>query len=516
MIKPGRTSDVPSLDPLAQEERTPDVMSAMAAATRAITLAADEPSLFAAIIESLSFLRHDAFYLSRFCDDARSTLEVVGVWERSGPPPVPVGTRFSRAAYPGLEKISAGAPIFYDDCNTDPRIHETTRRLMVDKMGIHAMALMPLMHCGELLGSLSANRRAPHAHTPEEIQLLVLVAQLTAVALLGIRSRDMLSRKIQLVQALYRAGDALAGIPGEEALLEATPALLVNDVGYVLCWVGLVDHERGVLVSRAGLGKGYRNDPDLVYPLDDPEIAAVAAFHEGRPVVRRDLLARAEAEGWGEIAANAGLRTGVYAPLRAGGQTLGVIGVGSSDERMTDDEIALIAAFANHLAAAILRARMDRERAEQLVQIEEAYDSQARLLEVVRELSTPVIPIHDGILVLPLVGTIDSTRAAQIMDSLLGAIQRDQASVVLLDVTGVPMVDTGVIDHLLRAIRAASLLGARAVLVGITPNVAQTMVQLGVDLGGVVTRGNLQAGIAHALALLGLQIRAAEHAAARR
>lgn len=516
MIKTGPTSDVSSLDPQAAGAKPPDVMSAIIAATQAITLAPDEPSLFAAVIESLSFLGYDLFTLSRFCDDAKTTLELVGVWQRSGPPPLPAGTRLSRAAYPAMDKISAGAPIFYDDCNTDPRIHPTSRVLMVEKMGIQAMSLIPLMHCGEFLGALSANRYAPHVHTPEEIQTLILVAQLTAVALLGIRSRDMLARKIQLVQALYRAGDALAGIPGEAALLEAAPALLVNDVGYVLSWVGLVDHDRGVLVSRGGLGKGYRNDPDLVYPLNNPQLAAVAAFHEGRPVVHRDLLTRSEADGWGEVAASAGLRTGVYVPLRAGGKVLGVIGVGSSDERMSDDEVALIAAFANHLAAAIVRARMDRERAEQLVKIEDAYEGQARLLDLVRELSTPVIPIHDGILVLPLVGTIDSKRAAQIMDSLLGAIQRDHASVVLLDVTGVPMVDTSVIDHLLRAIRAASLLGARAVLVGITPSVAQTMVQLGVDLGGVVTRSNLQAGIAHALTLLGLEIRAEGRAAARR
>ncbi|WP_441293089.1 STAS domain-containing protein [Sorangium sp. KYC3313] len=77
--------------------------------------------------------------------------------------------------------------------------------------------------------------------------------------------------------------------------------------------------------------------------------------------------------------------------------------------------------------------------------------------------------------------------------SLLSAIEREQASVVLIDVTGVPMVDTGVADHLLRAVRAAALLGAEVVLVGIAPTVAQIIVQLGVDLSGVTPRGDLQA-----------------------
>ncbi|WP_437793848.1 GAF domain-containing protein [Sorangium sp. So ce693] len=491
-----------------------DLVPAMIAATRAITCATDEASLFTAAVESLSCLGHDAFYLSRFCDDANSVLEIVGVWKRGGAPPVPAGTRLQRSAYPGLEKIAAGDPILYEDCATDPRLHETTRRLMVDKMGILSMALFPLMHGDRLLGSLSANYGAPHVYSPEERQLLTLVAQLSAVTLLGIRSRKQIDEKVRLVEALYRAGDAVAVISEEAPLLDRTAELLVNEVGYVISWIGLVDPERGALASRAGLGRNFGVDLSIVHPLDSPRSAAVAAFHQGHPVVRHDLHERREAEAWGEAATNAGLRTGVYVPLRAGGEALGVLGVGSSDERITEDEVALIAAFGNQLAAAILRARRDRERTEQLAQLEQAYDHQARLLEVVRELSTPVIPVHDGILVLPLVGTVDSNRSAQIMGSLLSAIEREQASVVLIDVTGVPMVDTGVADHLLRAVRAAALLGAEVVLVGIAPTVAQTIVQLGVDLSGVTTRGDLQAGIAHALRRRGLEIRPLQAAAA--
>jgi rsbT co-antagonist protein RsbR len=124
------------------------------------------------------------------------------------------------------------------------------------------------------------------------------------------------------------------------------------------------------------------------------------------------------------------------------------------------------------------------------------------------ELSTPVIPVHAGVLVLPLVGTLDSARASQIMDSLLGTIQKNGASVVIIDSTGVPTVDTGVIEHLLRTVHAVKLLGARAVLVGISPAIAQTMVQLGVDFGGLTTLGNLQAGVAYALRHIGFEIRA--------
>lgn len=125
----------------------------------------------------------------------------------------------------------------------------------------------------------------------------------------------------------------------------------------------------------------------------------------------------------------------------------------------------------------------------------------------IRELSTPLIPVHTGVLVLPLVGAIDSYRAGQIMDGLLEGISSQQAEVVIMDITGVPVVDTGVGNYLIQAARAAQLLGAQIILVGISAEVAQTIVQLGMDLSGIATMANLQAGIAHAFRLLGLEIR---------
>jgi rsbT co-antagonist protein RsbR len=130
---------------------------------------------------------------------------------------------------------------------------------------------------------------------------------------------------------------------------------------------------------------------------------------------------------------------------------------------------------------------------------------QAQALQI-RELSTPLIPLHTGILALPLVGTIDSYRATQIMETLLEGIARVQADVVIMDITGVPVVDTDVGNHLLQAAQAAELLGARVILVGISAEVAQTMVQLGINLSRIVTLATLQAGIEYALGLQSLAI----------
>jgi len=119
--------------------------------------------------------------------------------------------------------------------------------------------------------------------------------------------------------------------------------------------------------------------------------------------------------------------------------------------------------------------------------------------EALRELSTPLLPIADGVLAVPLVGVIDPERARQIVDNLLHGIASHRAHTAILDVTGIRMMDTEVARALVHAARAAKLVGARVVLTGISPEVAQTLVTLDVDLGGITTLATLASGIAFAL-----------------
>lgn len=124
----------------------------------------------------------------------------------------------------------------------------------------------------------------------------------------------------------------------------------------------------------------------------------------------------------------------------------------------------------------------------------------------IQELSAPIVPIYPGVLLLPLIGRIDGQRATAVLQTLLDGVSHQTASIVLLDITGVPLVDTMVAHHLIQAARAVRLLGAEVVLVGIGPEIAQTMVQLGINLEGIATRADLQTGLAFALNRLGFQI----------
>jgi rsbT co-antagonist protein RsbR len=115
----------------------------------------------------------------------------------------------------------------------------------------------------------------------------------------------------------------------------------------------------------------------------------------------------------------------------------------------------------------------------------------ARQQQELLELSTPVVELWDGILALPLIGTLDSARTQVVMENLLERIVETSAKIAIIEITGVPTVDTLVAQHLLKTVAAARLMGADCIISGIRPQIAQTIVHLGVDLGSVVTKASL-------------------------
>lgn len=128
------------------------------------------------------------------------------------------------------------------------------------------------------------------------------------------------------------------------------------------------------------------------------------------------------------------------------------------------------------------------------------------------ELSTPVVTLWDGVLALPLIGTLDSARTQVVMESLLERIVATGASLAVIDITGVPTVDTITAQHLLKTVAAARLMGADCILSGIRPQIAQTIVHLGVDLGDIITKATLADAFAIALKRRGLTVQRAQAA----
>jgi rsbT co-antagonist protein RsbR len=124
----------------------------------------------------------------------------------------------------------------------------------------------------------------------------------------------------------------------------------------------------------------------------------------------------------------------------------------------------------------------------------------------IAELQTPVLQVWEGVLALPIVGGLDTARAQDMTEALLERIVQTDSEIVILDITGVPVVDTAVAKHLLETVSAARLLGAEVLVVGLTTRTALTLVHLGIDLSGVTTRTTLAKGLELAFARLGLRV----------
>src|SRR5436309_1888685 len=126
--------------------------------------------------------------------------------------------------------------------------------------------------------------------------------------------------------------------------------------------------------------------------------------------------------------------------------------------------------------------------------------------EAIRELSTPVLQVRERLLILPIIGVIDSQRARQLTEQLLRGLRSNRAKVVVIDITGVAAIDSSVANHLVQTVEASRLLGATVIVTGLSPEIAQTLVHIGVQLDKMTTVGDLQGGIEEAERLLGYKV----------
>ncbi len=226
----------------------------------------------------------------------------------------------------------------------------------------------------------------------------------------------------------------------------------------------------------------------------------------GEPLILNDIMENPFTVYVRESFKSSGIRDILIGIMKAGERMLGSLLVINKEGGFTERDGAICTALAAQGAIALENARLIEEANLRIEELARASESQKKLVQTIQEMSTPVMPVYEGIIALPLVGTIDTKRAQQIMENVLSSIAQYQASVVIMDITGVPVMDTGVANHLLQVAKAARLLGSEVIMVGIRPEVAQTIVHLGVDLTGIATQQNLQRGLEYAFRVMGLQI----------
>jgi anti-anti-sigma regulatory factor/HAMP domain-containing protein len=297
------------------------------------------------------------------------------------------------------------------------------------------------------------------------------------------RTKDLSRRNLELSVLIKTNQSISAGLDLNKVLeIAVREAVRIVNVSY--CSIILVEEgmEYGTVASEFSpknqlkpyLGK-------TLYLKDFPMLNE--AHQKRRYVLVVDAQKQELSPKEREMAEKLNMRSVLAVPLTIGEKSFGIMLLSSLGEvkEFTDDEISICQTITNQVAIAIENAHL--------------YSELRQKQQAVFALSTPVLQIRDQVLVLPLIGTIDSARAAQIVEQLLNSIVNTQASVVIIDITGVPVIDTAVANHLIKTIQAARMLGADTIITGISPANAQTLVTLGVDLSMMTTRGSLRSGV---------------------
>lgn len=396
-------------------------------------------------------------------------LNLISVLPAAGKQPsTPPGARYHLPSIPfaRLYLSSPDVPLLISDIETDPRVDDVARGLYAHT-GVRATIVMALTLNGRWVGLLNIIWPRPIALGEREQRIYQAIA---AQAALLLDNNLMVERLQATLQAAQQQGELLQTvldhIPVGVLLLEArtTRPILTNATAHTL------------------LGP-------QVYPITDPPPVrpyTITSPGTDRPVPADQLVGTRV----GVTGVAASEEVDIVAPGRERAQ-LEVTGVPMLDQERAVKRVLLV------LVDVTARKRAEAER---LHLQDEVIRVQAAALA---ERSSPIIPITDEILVLPIVGSIDVERGQQVLMTILEGTAQRRAKVAIIDITGVGTVDTQAATALTGAARALRLLGVEPILSGIRPDVAQTLVGLGISLEGVATCGTLQSSIQYALRRLG-------------
>ena len=326
-----------------------------------------------------------------------------------------------------------------------------------------------------------------------------------------------LERRALQLQTAAEVSRAASSVLDPDKLIQQVVDLVRERFDFYYVGLFLPDEENEFAVLRAGTGEAGAKMLEEGYKL---EIAGQSLI--GQCITKGEACLTLDV-GEGTVRFDNPLlpktRSELALPLISRGQVIGAMNIHSTQEAaFSQEDIAVLQIMADQLANALENAWLF-ENTEQLVEkrtkeLKASLDEREHLQqEIIRaqqqtllELSTPIIPVMERIIVMPLIGAIDSLRAKDITRALLAGIREHRAKVVILDITGVPIVDSRVANHLNQTIQAAHLKGTHTIITGISDAVAETLVDLGIDWSDVETLNSLQAGLLVALNSLGIKL----------
>jgi len=488
------------------EQRRRQEMETLHQAAQALSATLDLDKIFELILTQLrQVVPYDSASVQILKDDR---LELIG---GHGFPNLPelLGLSFPvDGDNPNREVVRRRAPFIVDDA---PAIYSEFRKEPHAQAGIRSWLGVPLLFGDRLIGMLALDKREPHFYTQEHARLAMAFATQAAIAIENARFLEETRRRLQEQEMMFQASMTVLSARDEEEILREVITRMAQALDMTSAYVCLYDQEDSkttrVTVEYFGPEAGEKeraSDLGQIYQeskqfLEKLALRRPIVFHLSDPDLPPEEREHFERYG---------AKTVLYVPLIVRDKVIGYFELWESraERRVTGRDMDFCQTMANLASVALENMRLLQETSTRMEELQRAYETQQELLEMVRKLATPIVPVLEGIIVLPLVGVIDAQRAQQIIDSLLSGIEEYGALVALIDITGVPMVDSEVAGYLLQAVDSARLLGAEAILVGIRPEIAETLVDLGVDLSDVVTRSDLQSGVEYALELMGLSL----------
>ncbi len=295
-----------------------------------------------------------------------------------------------------------------------------------------------------------------------------------------------LSRARAELLALLAVNQTLRASRDLMALYRVVAAQLASVIRFDSCFIALYVPETDRVRFDYSMDEGVVDDVTVERSLDESPLNA--RIIRGRRPLRIDDLDEDPVRRSGKLIpfGNTTKRSRAWlgVPMISGDEVQGVLSIQSYEPgAFSDADADLLLLLASQISVAVENARLFR-----------------RLKRTIAELSTPIIPVAEGVLVLPLIGTIDAERAHRTTEQVLDAVVARQAETLLIDVTGVAAVDGFVVDQLLKIVRAADLLGARSSIVGVSAAMARSFTALGLDLRGLQTFSDLQSALAAILA----------------
>ncbi len=404
---------------------------------------------------------HGVFLASIFRVDLDAThhpewAEIIAVWQKEGDPFTPLGIKIHLPEYPfyNLWFENPDETLCIVNMTQDERVDQNTQTFYV-QLGLYATAVIPLVQTGRWVGLICLSWREPHTFGAAE--MAIYNALITMVAPV-VENRRLVTDLEKMVEA--RTTD----LRQYERIVATSPN-----------FIAVVDRDYIYRLANETYLKSHGLTEEQIIGHHAIDIIGQERFEK----MAKSLIDRCFAgetvsyQTWLDLSNGRRFINIIYFPYYNDDNTITGIVINAQDitaQKEMEDE----------------QARLQQE----------VIEAQQRAIQ---ELSTPIIPIMEGIIVMPLIGSIDTLRAKDITRALLKGITQYRAQVVILDITGVPIVDSVVAAHLDKTIQAAKLKGTRPIITGITEAVAESIVDLGIDWGRIETLRDLQTGLRVAL-----------------